>query len=651
MSWDIASFVVLGVALAAGFAWYERSRPPARVVALVAALAALAVVGRLAFAAVPNVQATTDVVLLAGYALGGAPGFCVGAVTALVSNIFFGHGPWTPWQMAAWGGVGLAGAGLAALVRGRELGRVGLAAACGLAGLAFGAVMDLFVWTLGAEQTAAAYLTVAGTSLPFNMAHVVGNVAFCLLAGPALVSTLRRYRRRAQVRWPAPAAPSAARGGRVGAGSRAAGAAALLAALVAASGLVAPQAARADAGDATRYLLRAQNRDGGFGGSPSEGSRPSFSGWAAAALAASGRNPADVAKGGRSVLAYIRRQAGRFNEPTDYALAIFVADAAGISPRSFGGRDLVSSLLSYRRGNGSYQGLLNQTSFAVVALRAAGAGGTRPSVKWLIDQQNDNGGFGFESTRSNAEDTGYVLQALGATGRNRSDAVVGKALRFMKGAVRGNGGFAGGVPSSNAQATAFGVQGILAVGANPSGFRRSGNTPLGYLSSLQARDGHIRYSREYDVTPVWVTAQALLALKREAFPIGAVPRDRSGGQGGGGGSGAAGSSGGGGGAAAGIPGGAGGGAGSGGPGGDRDGRGPDRRSDRDARGRSAGGPLDRRGLPDKALGVEGDEASKVAADAPGHEGSRLAAGASALASGLFIVGARRLMRRRMGVVE
>lgn len=107
MSWQLTSFLILGVALALGFAWYERPRPPARVLALVGALAALAVVGRIAFAPFPNVKPTTDIVLFAGYALGGAPGFAVGAVTALVSNIFFSHGPWTPWQMAAWGGVGM----------------------------------------------------------------------------------------------------------------------------------------------------------------------------------------------------------------------------------------------------------------------------------------------------------------------------------------------------------------------------------------------------------------------------------------------------------------------------------------------------------------------------------------------------------------
>ena len=81
-------------------------------IALVATLAAMAALGRVAFAALPNVKPTTDIVLIAGYVLGGAPGFMVGAVAALASNLFFGQGPWTPWQMVAWGGVGVFGGGL-----------------------------------------------------------------------------------------------------------------------------------------------------------------------------------------------------------------------------------------------------------------------------------------------------------------------------------------------------------------------------------------------------------------------------------------------------------------------------------------------------------------------------------------------------------
>ena len=71
--------------------------------ALVATLAALAALGRIAFAPLPNVKPTTDIVLLTGYVLGCAPGFAVGAVGAVVFNLFFGQWPWSLCQWAVWG--------------------------------------------------------------------------------------------------------------------------------------------------------------------------------------------------------------------------------------------------------------------------------------------------------------------------------------------------------------------------------------------------------------------------------------------------------------------------------------------------------------------------------------------------------------------
>ena len=152
MRWEVAALVVLGASLLGGFAWYERSRPPSQIVALVAALAAISVAGRVAFSPIPNVVPTTDITLVAGFALGAAPGFAVGALSGLVSNFWLGQGPWTPWQMAGWGMTGLLGAWLATLT-GRNVGRFGLAAVCAFAGLAYGALLDFSLMvTYGGEH-------------------------------------------------------------------------------------------------------------------------------------------------------------------------------------------------------------------------------------------------------------------------------------------------------------------------------------------------------------------------------------------------------------------------------------------------------------------------------------------------------------------
>lgn len=512
MSWQLASFAVLALVLAAGFAWYERSHPSARVLSLVAALAALAIVGRLAFAAIPNVKPTTDVVLLAGHALGPVPGFAVGAITALVSNVFFGQGPWTPWQMAAWGGVGVAGGGLARVVRGRELGRVPLAIACGLAGLAFGAVMDVYQWTFAAEQTLGSYLAVSATSLPYNLAHALGNVVFCLLFGPAFVRAVARYRRRFEVRWPVP-------------GPALAASLAFAAVLVAA-----PAAHAASATDrALSYLERAQNADGGFGGARGQGSTDLHTAWTALGLAAAGRNPRDVTRGGRSPIDYMRARARSIDDAGELERTILALRAAGVSPRSFGGRDLVALLVRRRDRDGSFDGLVNVTAFGVLALRA---GGERPgsarirhAARFLERAQSADGGFGFAPRGgSDVDDTGAVLQALAAAGRERSTAVR-RAVAYLRRALNPDGGF-GQMPGagSNAQSTAWAIQGLVAVGRDPDRLRRS---PLAYLRSLQAGDGSVRYSRRSAQTPVWVTAQALTALARKPFPLEPVRRRRA----------------------------------------------------------------------------------------------------------------------------
>jgi hypothetical protein len=101
-------------------------------------------------------------------------------------------------------------------------------------------------------------------------------------------------------------------------------------------------------------------------------------------------------------------------------------------------------------------------------------------------------------------------------------------VTFIRGAQNLDGGF----PSqpggeSNAQSSAWAIQGLLAAGADPGSLHRRGAiSPLRYLRSLIASDGHVRYSRSTDHTPVWVTAQALMALQRRALPISPVPRSR-----------------------------------------------------------------------------------------------------------------------------
>ncbi|HEX5194934.1 MAG TPA: prenyltransferase/squalene oxidase repeat-containing protein [Solirubrobacteraceae bacterium] len=519
MSWQLAAFAVLALAIAGGFAWYERARPDARVVALVGTLAAFAALGRIAFAALPNVKPTSDIVLISGYALGGGPGFAIGAIGGLTSNFFFGQGPWTPWQMAAWGVTGMLGAGLALLWRRRTIGRWPLALLCAAAGFAFTAVQDVGDWVTYSDHSAAQLGVYVGQGLGFDAIYAAGCLGFALTFGPALLRSIRRFTRRLEVTWLAP-------------GSSVMPALAVAVAVAAAVGatatharaaVVTERAASAALRGPVDYLLHAQNGDGGLGAAPGQPSSPLFSGWAALGLESAGVRPQSVERG-TTLMTFIERHAGA-GDAGSIERNILVARAAGLNPASFGGRDLVAMLRSKLEGNGSIGDQVNLTAFGVLALRAARVPVPRRTLHWLESQANRDGGFAFAGRggASDVDDTGAALQALrGAHGR--AAGVRSRAITYLRRRQDRDGGF----PSqpgegSNAQSTAWAVQGLDAAGIDPASVRRGGRSPLAYLRSLIHASGAIAYARGVTQTPVWVTGEALMALAGKSLPLAPLP--------------------------------------------------------------------------------------------------------------------------------
>ncbi|HWD63711.1 MAG TPA: prenyltransferase/squalene oxidase repeat-containing protein [Solirubrobacteraceae bacterium] len=480
MTWQVASFAILGLGLLAGFAWYERAKPDARVVALVGTLAAFAALGRIAFAAVPNVKPTTDIVLIAGYALGGGPGFVVGAVAALTSNFFFGQGPWTPWQMAGWGMTGVLGAGLATVTKHR-ISRWPLALICFVVGFGFTALQDLGDWVTYSDHSLSQLGVYVGKGLGFDLVHATGCLLFALAFAPALLASLSRFRLRLDVTWLTPLLLAVCVMATVGAPARAA---------------VSP----------ISYLLKAQNASGGFGPSPGQLSSSMFSGWATLALAA-----ADAER--RSAVTYVERHPG--SDPGSLERSILAIHAGGGSVGA-----LLARLERHVNANGSVQGQTNLTAFAILAERAAGVAPGARSIGWLVHQQDSDGGFNFAAAggQSDVDDTGGVLEALAGSGHHRT---IRRAVRFIRRQQNRDGGFpAQPGTTSNAQSTAFAVQGLDAVGVPLARLRHS---PLVYLDSLIGADGHVAYARGQNQTPVWVTAQADLALAGAPLPVAAHP--------------------------------------------------------------------------------------------------------------------------------
>lgn len=526
MTWEVASFLVVGAVILAGFAWYERSRPPAQVVAVVAALAALAIAGRIAFAAFPNVKPTTDIVVFAGYALGGAPGFAVGALTALVSNFWFGQGPWTPWQMVGWGLCGVLGALLA--LGTRNASRLVLAATCGFAGIFYGALLNFSLMaTYGGDLSLRHFLVLEARAIPFDAAHVIGNVALALVAGPAMVRMLTRFRERFE--WERRRAPRPPGKGKLGGALGSGGVAATL--LLIACLVLAPAPAQAaseaesevlSVGRALTWLQGQQRSSGGFAADTGRDAGAEMTSWAMLALAAVGRNPQDVTTGGKSPVDFLRAHRSEIRDAGDVARTILSLQAAGVDPRDFVGEDLVSRLLAERRDNGSYQGWPGTSAYAVLALRAAGANSSaKATVNWLRKVQAKDGGWGNDpQSPSTADITGAVLQVL-TPGSQAAES----ALDYLRGEKRPNGGYAPGKTlSANAQATAWVSQGLLAAGKDPAGFG-GGSSSLAYLRDLQAPDGKFLQAPGIEASPVWVTAEVMIPLTGSSLPIAAPPRE------------------------------------------------------------------------------------------------------------------------------
>jgi energy-coupling factor transport system substrate-specific component len=534
MSWPLASFTIVAGVLLAGWLAYERSRPSARMVAVVATLAAVAALGRDAFVALPDVKPITAIALIVGYALGPLPGFTVGAIGMLASNMMLGQGPYTPWQMAAWGLVGLAGA-LLGRVSNRHMGRIGLALACAVMALVAKEIMNVYTWTLGAAHTPAAFVLIAGQGLPFDITDTVASFLFGFAFGPELARLLGRMRARMDIQWeptqPVASQPTCSPIGR-SAGTVPFALAVIAISSIAALGSLGATARASGARAASvspeiSFLAHAQNSDGGFGGAPGQRSSELYSAWAAIGLAAAGRDPLMLKRDGHSVLDALRGEASTLEGAGDDERTILALHACGLPASDFPGTNLVAGLLRERSSDGSFGHLVNITAFAVFALRVAGSSADNQAVnaagRWLVARQNPDGGFGFAGRGGgeDVDDTAAAMQGIiDASGQHRS-VVVARAVAYLRRAQNPDGGFpqqAGG--ESNAQSTAWAVQGLSAAGVNVSAFKHAGSrSPLGYIESLVSPNGSVRYSRTSTQTPVWVTAQALTALAGKPFPI------------------------------------------------------------------------------------------------------------------------------------
>jgi energy-coupling factor transport system substrate-specific component len=132
--------------------------------------------------------------LVCSQVFGPLAGFIIGSTAAFVSNFFLGHGPWTPWQMLAWGLAGLCG-GL--LFQGKTPSRWLFTFVAFFWGFIFGWILNFWHWlTFVYPLTLHSFLATMATGIAFDFMHALSNAFFMMFLGPEVGTILRRYKRR-----------------------------------------------------------------------------------------------------------------------------------------------------------------------------------------------------------------------------------------------------------------------------------------------------------------------------------------------------------------------------------------------------------------------------------------------------------------------
>ncbi len=177
------SLVVAILSCVPFFMSFERNNQSIHKLVIIAVMVAMSVAGRFIFAPIPHFKPVTAIVVITAMYFGSEAGFLTGALSAVISNFYFGQGPWTPFQMFTWGLLGLLAGLLAKQLKASKL----LLAVYGVfAGVAFSLIMDAWMVLWYQEGfPIQIYLASIVSASYVTVIYAVSNVIFLLfLSGP-----------------------------------------------------------------------------------------------------------------------------------------------------------------------------------------------------------------------------------------------------------------------------------------------------------------------------------------------------------------------------------------------------------------------------------------------------------------------------------
>ena len=190
----ISLLIILETMIPFAFA-FENRKPKARELVIISSLCAIGVAGRTVFFMLPQFKPVAAIVIISGVAFGGETGFLVGAITAFVSNFFFGQGPWTPWQMFSFGIIGF----LAGIMFQKGILRKTKTDMCVFGFVAtfviYGGIMNpasVIMWqsNININMVLSSYVM----GMPFDFIHAVSTVFFLFFAAEPMLEKLERIK-------------------------------------------------------------------------------------------------------------------------------------------------------------------------------------------------------------------------------------------------------------------------------------------------------------------------------------------------------------------------------------------------------------------------------------------------------------------------
>lgn len=177
------------------FLSFEHRKPQARELVTLAVMCALAIASRVVIL-LPNFKPTIAFIMLTGIAMGPQAGFMAGAITAFASNFYFSQGPWTPWQMMAYGVGGfLAGMCFAK----KEQPKAWVLAVFGFLAAAFvvGPLLDsCTLFTFGGTLSWRYAKAVFASGFIFNVQQALACAVTMLVLAKPMLNKLRRLREK-----------------------------------------------------------------------------------------------------------------------------------------------------------------------------------------------------------------------------------------------------------------------------------------------------------------------------------------------------------------------------------------------------------------------------------------------------------------------